>query len=473
MTFFRYLFDYIRLNRHLYHLSPAAVSRYQTRAVCRLVRLARRKSPFYRERFAGLPVRDLAEFSKLPVINKPILMDHFDAVNTAGLRLADVMPYAVRKELAKDYLGYYQGRYVIGLSSGTSGNKGLYVTDRRLTERLPGVFLARGGVRLSELPLRILFILRVFSQGFADINAPFLSLRYLPSMTEPAEIIAAINAQRANILMAPPSLLRQLLPLAGQIKTPPRRVICYAEVLPAEDKERFAAAFRAPVVEIYQASEGQIASPCRCGSLHLNEDLVYVELLDEQGRCVSPPPGRTIAQGKTDRTPAGQPEAGARPATRMLVTNLVNTVQPLIRYEMNDLLELGGPCPCGSSFRVISRIIGRQDDVLHLQTASGGLRAVYPDLFSRWIITTDDRIREFMVERLSPTALRLTIDLTPAKPEPIAVQPDDTATIVARLRERIAGELAAFDIVCSLEIRVQPIMLPVDNRKLRRFIAFE
>ncbi len=104
-------------------------------------------------------------------------MDNFDRLNTAGLQLAEVMPFALEKELAQDYLGYFQNRYVIGLSSGTSGNKGIYVTTAGIDRRLPGVFLARGGVRLSDLPLRILFILRVFSQGFADINAPLIQLQ--------------------------------------------------------------------------------------------------------------------------------------------------------------------------------------------------------------------------------------------------------------------------------------------------------
>jgi phenylacetate-coenzyme A ligase PaaK-like adenylate-forming protein len=49
--------------------------------------------------------------------------------------------------------------------------------------------------------------------------------------------------------------------------------------LEPETKALLAGAFQAPVVEIYQASEGQIASPCRCGKLHINEDLVYVELM--------------------------------------------------------------------------------------------------------------------------------------------------------------------------------------------------
>ena len=439
MNLLQNLADLIRLNCRFHRMKPDVIRRFQESAVLDLVKYVRANSPFYRGLYADLSISNLDDFSCLPTISKPVMMDNFDQLNTAGLRLAEVMAFALEKELTHDYLGYYKEKYVIGLSSGTSGNKGIFVTPRTLTERLPGVFLARGGVRLTDLPLRILFVLRVFSQGFADINGPMIQLQYHHSMTEPQALIDACNQMQANILMAPPSLLRQLLPFLTGLKIQLRRVITYAEVLNPLEKARFAAAFRAPVVEIYQASEGQIASPCRCGNLHINEDLVYVELLDKNGLPVS----------------AGQP------ASRMLVTNLVNTVQPLLRYEMNDIVELGGPCPCGSHFRVISQVIGRHDDVLYLQTRADRIRPVYPDLVSRWIITTDDRISEFVVEQPDMNHLLIRIDLAGTECEDLA----------SRLRERLERELDAFDIDCAIEIRIEAIPLPADNSKRKRFVS--
>jgi len=254
--------------------------------------------------------------------------------------------------------------------------------------------------------------------------------------------------------MAPPSLLRQILHLTPQLHQPPRRIITYAEVLDKEEKWRIGQAFRSPVVEIYQASEGQIASPCRCGNLHINEDLVYVELLGEDGRTPVTRPGQRVS--------------------RMLVTNLVNTVQPLLRYEMNDLLVLGEPCSCGSKFRVIDQIIGRNDDVLYLTTADGTQRAVYPDLVSRWIITADEQIREFHVRQLTtPGKLRtdnhleIIIDLFGNDQTGITGPTADE--VCARLEQRLIEELAVYKITCDLTIRCAPIRLPADNRKMKRF----
>jgi len=443
MGFAQYLSDYCRLTWRFKHDSEARIKNRQLNDVLDLLEFARQASPFYRDLYGGREVKNLDDYAGLPTIDKSAVMANFDRLNTAGLRLEDVMSFALDKELRKDYLGYYQDRYVIGLSSGTSGNKGIYVTDSAITRRLPGVFLARGGVRPSDLPLRILFILRVFSQGFADIRAPLVRLDYLSSMTSPAEMIEKINEQRTNILMAPPSVLRQILPLCSRIKIPLRRIITYAEVLEPETKALLASAFRAPVVEIYQASEGQMASPCRCGNLHINEDLVYVELLDAHGR------------------PVRKPSDGR--ATRMIVTNLVNRVQPLIRYEMNDIIELGDSCPCGSHFRVISRVIGRNDDVLELPMREGLQRALYPDLVSRWIITTDDRIREFIVEQDTADHLLITVDI------PVS---EARAGIEDQLRRRFAQELGDYGFVCQFDIVHRPIALPADNRKLKRFVRY-
>ncbi|MDW7656231.1 MAG: hypothetical protein SCM11_03545, partial [Bacillota bacterium] len=171
---------------------------------------------------------------------------------------------------------------------------------------------------------------------------------------------------------------------------------------------------------------------------------VYVELFEQDG--------------KTRVTEPGQ-------RGRVVLTNLVNTIQPLIRYEMNDIIELGEACPCGSRFRVIERIIGRNDDVLHLMTHTGSLRPVYPDLVSRWIITTDDRIREFIVEQDAADHLTITLDI--GGPEH---QDQSGETIAMRLTDRLTRELAAFNVVCRFTVRLQPIHLPADASKLKRFI---
>jgi len=379
--------DFASLRWRFAHLRGPRLRAYQRRVLGQLLRFAMARSPFYRQLYAGL---DLNDFESLPQINKAVMMNQFDRLNTAGLRLDDVMSFALEAEREKRYSGYFQDRYVVGLSSGTSGARGIYLTDRVISERLPFAFLARSGMPWRLLPFRIAFFLRMFNQGFADINGPLISLRYMPTMLPVAEAIERINALKANILMAPPSMLRLLARERKRIASPIGIVVSYAEVLEEHERAMLERIFGVRIVEIYQASEGLIACPCREGQLHINEDLVYVELLDESNRELT---------------------ALDIPCRRMIVTNLYNRVQPLIRYELNDLVTLGAPCPCGSGFRVIAKVIGRDDDVLYFRRADGALGHVFPDVLSRWIITATDRIDEYMLEQPNPERLIVHLEL--------------------------------------------------------------
>lgn len=429
--------DYRYLVRNRKRLSLEDIRDLQLQEIKKILAYAKEKSPYYKQRDGYHPIHQWDDFFQLPVINKTIMMEHFSDINTCGLNKEETMTYALEKEKNKDYLGYYKDNYVVGLSSGTSGNKGLFITPKSMTKRLPGVFLARGGVMLSDLPARILFCLRVFSQGFQDINAPFLKLTYASTMTPIHDIITMLNDQKINILMAPPSMLRVLMPFAKEMKYPLKKIITYAEVLSPADRLQFSTMFNTQVIEIYQASEGQIASPCKHGKLHINEDLVFVELYDEHQHLINQP--HIIGH-------------------KMILTNLINHAQPLIRYEMNDMIVLDEPCSCGSSFRTIEKIIGRRDDNLLFFDHQNNTKIIYADLFARWIITESDMIREFQAIQNEISHLHLRVDL---------LGPYD----IEQLRSRLLRELHALDVDGIITIEVTHLDLPRDANKFKRFIS--
>jgi len=87
--------------------------------------------------------------------------------------------------------------------------------------------------------------------------------------------------------------------------------------------------------------------------MHLPDDLVIVEPVDIDGNPV--PPGT--------------------PAAKVYITNLYNHTQPLIRFEVADALTVfEGPCPCGSAYRRIDALTGRNDLVFEY----GNEIRVYP-----------------------------------------------------------------------------------------------
>lgn len=429
--------DYRYLMKNRKNLTQEAIESLQLKNIQELLRYAKHHSPYYRDHEEYVDLSSWDDFYHLPIMNKSVMMENFSTINTCGLGKEETMAYALEKEKNKDYSGYYRDQYVVGLSSGTSGNKGLFITPKSMTKRLPAVFLARGGVMLRDLPVRILFCLRVFSQGFQDINAPFMKLTYASTMTKPDELVRIMNEKKMNILMAPPSMLRVLMPYAHLIKHPLKKIITYAEVLSSADQEQFIDRFHTQVIEIYQASEGQLASPCRFGKLHINEDMVYVELYDEHHHLIKEP--HIVGQ-------------------RMIITNLINFAQPLIRYEMNDMIVLDEPCPCGSHFRTIEKIIGRRDDNLWFYDQQGKPHVIYADLFARWIITESDAIREFQVIQDDISSILIRVDLL-------------HAFDINQLKQRLLNELHALHVDGNITIEVVKLDLPQDANKYKRFIS--
>ena len=59
------------------------------------------------------------------------------------------------------------------------------------------------------------------------------------------------------------------------------------------------------------------------------------------------------------------PVQPGEPSATVLLTDLSNRVQPIIRYDIGDsMVQRHDPCECGSPLPAI-RVSGRQDDILH------------------------------------------------------------------------------------------------------------
>ena len=118
--------------------------------------------------------------------------------------------------------------------------------------------------------------------------------------------------------------------------------------------DRIEAAFGVRPTNFYATTtEGAWGCSCERGAeIHMFEDMSIFENVDEERRPV----------------PAG--ERGSR----LLVTNLFNRVQPLIRFEVSDVLTIDSePCPCGRTLRRLQSVDGRAEDVLSLPGEHGSV----------------------------------------------------------------------------------------------------
>lgn len=370
-----------QLRRRFYRWDRSRLEAHQHERVTAILDHARRYSPFYAERLK----RGVA-LPEVPIIDKAIMMRHFDEINTAGLSRDPLIEFKIRQERSGD-IGLYREQFSVGLSSGTSGNRGLTVLSRAERELYGCLIWVRNGLPKKIGRVRLLFTLRTNNAAYMEATGLFGPTIVFADYTHSAdELLDLLNGRNLNVLAGPPSLLRMIAAKAGRLKHPLKAVVSYAEVLDGKTKDYLERLFDAPVVQIYQCSEGFIASTCRFGNLHINEDTILVE---------------------------GEPVDLTQPSVQnVILTDLYRTTQPIIRYRLGDLLEFDtDPCPCGSCFRRLKLIHGRSDDIFHLKGTDGETRYLFPDYVRRAINQASGQIIEYQALQHSPEEIEIRLSL--------------------------------------------------------------
>ena len=347
--------------------TEAQLADRQRRRLEQVVRHAAASSPFYREHLAGLGPADPVELGQLPTVDKATVMDRFDdLVTDPRLKLAAVEAHL--DGLAGDDL--LLGRYRAMATGGSTGRKGVFVADRpEWRQYLAGFFRWNHYIGLKpRLPrrLRVASIaaarpLHMTYRMAASIDVGLYRVLRLEAATPPAAMVEALNRHQPEFLYAYGSVLGLLAAeqLEGRLRISPAIIASSGETHTDELRDAIRSAWETSSFELYAMTEaGIIGSHCeRHTGIHLFEDQAIVEVVDERDRPV----------------PAGQ--AGHK----LLVTNLVTRTQPLLRYEVSDMVAVAPErCPCGRPFRLLAGIEGRNDDILHLPAAAGGTTAVHP-----------------------------------------------------------------------------------------------
>ena len=143
-----------------------------------------------------------------------------------------------------------------------------------------------------------------------------------------------------------------------------------AELLTPADRAIIERAFAVPVINAFVSTEGLAGHSEPGGSvLRFAADMCLAELAGEDGNPV----------------PAGVP------STKVLVTNLHNLTQPLIRYELTDRFTLPDATPEAGWLH--ASIDGRADEVFRY----GGV-AVHPHVI-RSVLAGETMVREYQVRQ--------------------------------------------------------------------------
>lgn len=395
------------------HGGQALLERQRVR-LAEVVAYARSHSPYYAQLYQALPNR-VDDPQQLPVTSKQALMPRFDDwITDRTLTLAQVEAFLAEPAQLGQPLA---GNFVL-TTSGTSGTPGVFLKDPReiavtsaLSARMLTDWLSPGElIRILLRGLRMAMIFAVDRPVATFTAATQLRQkinRWLPqgigvfSVHDPLpKLVAGLNAFQPALISSYASTMSMLSQeqKTGRLKIHPLFITLTAEGLPEKEYERIAGVFQTKVRNSYAATECPFMSySCSQGWLHVNTDWVIFEPVEANHQP----------------TPKGQA------SHTVLISNLANRIQPILRYDLGDsVLERPDPCPCGNPLPAI-RVQGRTGDLLTFPQEQSEPVALAPLAFSI-LLGHIQGVMRFQMVQTSPTALRLRLQLVAGQePEPV------------------------------------------------------
>jgi len=332
------------------------------------------QSPFYQ----SFCTTSSIQWSQFPLMSKQTFMENFDSINTCGLTIKEAMPFAIAAEKTRTFNHEIKG-ITVGLSTGTSGNRGLFLVSEN--ERALWVALVMARVIQPRLfkKQRIAFFLRANSNLYSSVSSSLFEFRYFDIFQPIQDLLQELNSFQPHIVAAQPSILMDIAMAQREnlIQIQPTQIISFAEVLHQPDKAFVQNHLKANITEVYQCTEGFLGATCAHGTMHLHEDFIHFdkEWIDED-------------------------------KFYPIITDFSRTSQPIVRYKLNDVLQVKKEeCLCGSKLLGLEKIMGRDDDVLVIHG-----KRIYPDLLVRLIAIECNEFQNYMIVQVKPDQLEVHIE---------------------------------------------------------------
>jgi phenylacetate-coenzyme A ligase PaaK-like adenylate-forming protein len=357
------------------------LERHRTERLRGLLAYARERSPFHAGRMADVDpeTATIADLARLPPMTKDEAQAQWDAIVTVP-HLDRAGAEGILAE--QPWFSYTPTGEQVFSSGGSSGVRGIYVWDWQLFVSLACLAWrmqarARRGPERDGARLAVLSAAEPPHASTPLFDVPIAantSTVVIAAGNPFDEVVAAVARARPTEIVGYASVVGRLAraTLEDELDISPSRVSTNSEPLSEEDRDAIAAAWDAPIHNLWGSTEiGVQAVGCGRGKgLHVCEDEVVLERVDRAGN------------------PVGRDE----PAARTLATGLGNRTFPFIRYDLgDDVTLLRGDCPCGSPLVRVADIAGRRDDDFDYDGQT------VPASAFRYVLGTDPRISEYQV----------------------------------------------------------------------------
>ena len=351
-------------------LTYEEIVKIREQRLAKMIRYARENSNFYRELYKELP--ENPRLTDLPIVRK----------NELTSRMKDWItdPEFSEEELTA-YLGSidnleqpFMGKYSVSTTSGTTGvplrmirdNNHLVINGAMMQVRFYKGEMFKDIPELGRKETKYASIIAtggyhaaytgfertkkaLAKEGYENVMEAISIVESLEKMVE------KLNEFQPEVVTGYPSVLDVLSfeQQAGRLRITPKAILCSAEQLTEPARVRITERFHCPVGNVFCSTEGgEIALLCSQGRMHVNADWIIIEPIDKNGNPAAP---GTISEG-------------------VLLTNLMNKVQPIIRYFVDDCVMMHDEkCTCGSPLPYMD-ILGRTDDIPDFRGNKGRIK---------------------------------------------------------------------------------------------------
>jgi len=394
--------------------SRAEIVALQGRLLRAQVENAWQNVPFYRKRWeaAGVrpeDVRTPVDLVKLPLVTK----EDFEQ------DLRENPPF-----------GSYQGNanpVRIHASSGTTGAPKPFFHTQADLDRIAELSARRlraQGVTPNDLvqvtlPFSLYIGGPIAIEGAMKLGACVLATG-TGAMTPSRRQVEIARLWRTTVLCSTPSYALRLAEVAREMGLDPARDFHFkmmyvtAEFCSPETRQELERSWNTRVYDNYGSVEAP-ASTYEChlrNGWHISEDAYIFETVDPE-----------------TKQPVSPGEEGM-----LLITSLFREASPFFRYRVGDIVSLWDePCECGRTFRRMSEVKGRADEMVKLRGVS-----VYPKSIERVLRTIPELGMEWrLVEEQRGSVQEISVEVEAARPLPAEEQEKLARSISEQLKHHL------------------------------------
>ncbi len=324
--------------------------RLQDRYLKKLLKYAKKNSEYYSKE-----IPDDLDFSKIKPIDKLQFIENFDKIVTDKNVTLERVKNEI-KNTSKEKGATLDGKYTITMTSGSTGNPTIIINDKHYRDSTSLISSFR--IYKFRYPLIMVTEAGGFGIESSMIGENMKKMKNLKNFIHMIDIekestdniIVKLKKYKNSTIVGYTGVMTIIANklIDKNIKIKAKQIYLSGEKCGEFEKAVIAKAFDCKNIRtIYGCTEGgSIAYECKCGHLHIMSDTVKIEPVDK------------------DNNPVGYDEL----SDKVLLTNLTNKVQPIIRYEVTDriILHKGGACKCGSKEDWLE-IEGRTNDNIQIE----------------------------------------------------------------------------------------------------------